>query len=150
MATMGRPPKPIELKRATGNPGKRALPDKNSVILLPAVSAIPEPSRELLGAGLELWGRVWSMAHSWISPSTDVDLLLIVCEQMDERVWLREKVLAEGENEDRKALRMLERAIVDNLSLLGFSPTDRSRLGVAEVKKQTKLEELLARKSQRE
>jgi hypothetical protein len=69
---------------------------------------------------------------------------------MDERVWLREKVLAEGENEDRKALRMLERAIVENLSLLGFSPTDRSRLGVAEVKKQTKLEELLSRKSQRE
>jgi hypothetical protein len=74
----------------------------------------------------------------------------MVCEQMDERAKLRTQVWNEGKNDERKALRMLERAIVDNLSLLGFTPTDRSRLGVAEVKKQTKLEELLARKSQRE
>ncbi len=144
---MGRPPKPIEVKRATGNPGKRALPDQGSVILLPKVSAIPEPSRELEAAGLELWDRVWSMGHTWISASTDIDLLLILCEQMDERVWLRSQVLATGGNDERRSLRMLERAIVENLSLLGFTPTDRSRLGVAEVKKQSKLEELLARKA---
>jgi hypothetical protein len=74
----------------------------------------------------------------------------MVCEQMDERAKLRTQVWNEGKNDERKALRMLERAIVDNLSLLGFTPTDRSRLGVAEVKKQTKLEELMARKAQRE
>lgn len=149
MATRGRPPKPVELKRATGNPGKRALPDKESVIVLPAVTSIPEPSRQLFQFGLELWNRVWSMGHSWISYSTDVDLLLLVCEQMDERAKLRTLVWNEGKNDERKALRQLERAIVDNLSLLGFTPTDRSRLGVAEVKKQSKLEDLLARKAQR-
>ncbi len=149
MATRGRPPKPVELKRAQGNPGKRALPDKESVILLPAVSTIPEPSRQLFQFGRELWDRVWGMGHSWISYTTDVDLLLMVCEQMDERAKLRTQVWNEGKNDERKALRALERAIVDNLSLLGFTPTDRSRLGVAEVKKQTKLEDLLARKAQR-
>lgn len=149
MASRGRPPKPVELKRATGNPGKRALPDKETVIVLPAVTSIPEPSRQLFQFGLELWNRVWSMGHSWISYSTDVDLLLLVCEQMDERAKLRTQVWNEGKNDERKALRQLERAIVDNLSLLGFTPTDRSRLGVAEVKKQSKLEDLLARKAQR-
>jgi hypothetical protein len=73
----------------------------------------------------------------------------MVCEQMDERAKLRTQVWNEGKNDERKALRQLERSIVDNLSLLGFTPTDRSRLGVAEVKKQTKLEELLARKAER-
>ncbi len=149
MATRGRPPKPVELKRATGNPGKRALPDQENLIILPAVTSIPEPSRQLFQFGLELWNRVWSMGHSWISYSTDVDLLLLVCEQMDERAKLRTQVWNEGKNDERKALRQLERAIVENLSLLGFTPTDRSRLGVAEVKKQSKLEDLLARKAQR-
>jgi hypothetical protein len=46
-------------------------------------------------------------------------------------------------------LRELDRTIVSNLSLLGFSPTDRMRLGIAEVKKQSRLEELMARKAAR-
>jgi hypothetical protein len=36
-----------------------------------------------------------------------------------------------------------------NLSMLGFTPSDRTRLGIAEVKAASKLEELLARKEQR-
>lgn len=149
MATRGRPPKPVELKRATGNPGKRALPDRENVIVIPAVTSIPEPSRQLFQFGLELWNRVWQMGHSWISYNTDVDLLLMVCEQMDERAKLRTQVWNEGKNDERKALRSLEKQIVENLSLLGFTPTDRSRLGVAEVKRQSKLEDLLARKADR-
>jgi len=39
---------------------------------------------------------------------------------------------------------------VSNLSLLGFTPSDRSRLGVAEVKTESKLEELMRRKAERE
>jgi len=39
--------------------------------------------------------------------------------------------------------------IVSNLSLLGFTPADRSKLGVAEVKAQTKLEELMEKKALR-
>lgn len=150
MATRGRPPKPVEVKRATGNPGKRALPDAGNLILLPAISEIPEPSRQLFQFGRELWDRVWSMGSNWLSYNTDVDLLLMVCEQMDERAKLRTQVWNEGKNDERKALRSLEKQIVENLSLLGFTPTDRSRLGVAEVKKQSKLEDLLARKANRE
>jgi hypothetical protein len=45
----------------------------------------------------------------------------------------------------RRGLRELDRQIVSNLSLMGFSPSDRSRLGVAEIKSKSKLQELLER-----
>lgn len=149
MAQRGRPPKPTEIKRLTGNPGKRALPEKSNLVLLPAIRDIPEPSRKLFSQGRELWDRVWTMGHTWISYSTDVELLLLVCEQLDERTKLRTTVWNEGRTDERKALRSLEKQIVENLSLLGFTPTDRSRLGIAEVKKMSKLEELRAKQEER-
>jgi hypothetical protein len=48
-----------------------------------------------------------------------------------------------------KQLNDLERLITSNLGLLGFTPSDRTRLGLAEVKAKSKLEELMARKEQR-
>jgi len=142
MGQRGRPPKPIEVKRMLGNPGKRPLPEASNIVLLPAVNEIPEPNRKLFEFGRELWDRVWTMGHTWLSYSTDLDLLLIVCEQLDERAKLRTKVWNDGRSDERKALRQLEKQIVENLSLLGFTPTDRSRLGIAEVRKLSKLEAL--------
>jgi hypothetical protein len=37
----------------------------------------------------------------------------------------------------------IEKQITQNLSLLGFTPTDRSRLGLAEIKAKSKLQELM-------
>jgi hypothetical protein len=72
-------------------------------------------------------------------------------EALCERETLRELVLAQPDNPKlRSGLRELERQIVSNLGLLGFSPSDRARLGLAEVKKESKLEELLRRKAERE
>jgi hypothetical protein len=73
----------------------------------------------------------------------------MTCEQIDERIKLRTSVWNNNRSDERKALRALDREIVNNLSLLGFSPSDRTRLGVAEVKKQSKLEELMQKKAQR-
>lgn len=150
MAQMGRPPKPTELKRLQGNPGKRALPKETEMILLPAAIGIPEPSRPLLKYGQEMWDRIWNMGNSWISPTTDIELVLMTAEMVDERWNLRVKVMGSDDPKMRRGLRELDKMIVSNLSLLGFSPTDRMRLGVAEVKKQSKLEELLAKKAARE
>ena len=142
---MGRPPKPVEQKRALGNPGKRALPKEGEVQVLPASSGVPEPHRPLGDAGLQLWERIWSAGIQWISPQTDVELLLMTCESLDEREQLREIVMASGESKDRRALRLLNGEITSNLSMLGFSPVDRARLGVAEVTRRSKLEELMAK-----
>jgi hypothetical protein len=145
MANRGRPPKPIEQKRLLGNPGKRPLPKQKDIVLLEPIKTTPKPPRKLFDPGLELWNRVWESGIAWISPTTDVDLLMLVCEQMDERFKLRSQVWQSNRSDERAALRRLEQQIVQNLSLLGFSPADRSRLGIAEVRRVSKLEELKAR-----
>jgi hypothetical protein len=149
MAQMGRPPKPVEQKRLTGNPGKRKLPNEGEIVLLPAAVEAPEPSRPLMKYGREVWDTVWKVGVNWISPNTDVELLLMTCEMVDERWNLRVKVMQTDDAKLRRGLRELDRIIIGNLSLLGFTPADRTRLGWAEVKTQSKLEMLLAKKAER-
>ena len=150
MAQMGRPPKPVELKRVTGNPGKRKLPNEGKIVILPAATSTPEPARPLMKYGREVWDTVWQVGVNWISPNTDLELLLMTCEMVDERWNLRVKVMQTDDSKMRRGLRELDRLIIGNLSLLGFTPTDRSRLGWAEVKTQSVLEEFMARKAARE
>jgi hypothetical protein len=150
MANMGRPPKPIEQKRLTGNPGKRALPDTAVVQLIERATTIPEPGRPLLKYGRELWDKVWEAGVNWISPTTDMELLLMTCELVDERWNLRVKVMQNDDSRMRRGLRDLDRLIIGNLSLLGFTPSDRSRLGVAEVKAQSKYQQLMEMKARGE
>ena len=145
----GRPSKPIEQKRLLGNPGKRAMPDENSVVLMQQVEQTPEPPRPLLKYGQDLWDRIWGMGATWVSDKTDLELLVMTCEMVDERWNLRVKVMQSDDPVMRRGLRELDRQIVSNLSLLGFTPSDRSRLGVAEVKAKSKLEELMDRRASR-
>lgn len=49
-------PKPVEQKRAVGNPGKRALP-KAILTVMPATAPPPAPLT-LLPAGIEQWERL--------------------------------------------------------------------------------------------
>lgn len=143
----GRPTKPIEQKRMLGNPGRRPLPESSALVQLNGVTEIPEPSRPLLKYGREFWDKIWSMGSTWISFNSDSELLLMTCEMIDERWNLRVKVMQNDEPRLRRGLRELDRQIISNLSLLGFTPSDRSRLGVAEVKAASKLEELKLRKA---
>jgi len=146
----GRPSKPIEQKRLLGNPGKRAMPDEDSVVLMQQVEQTPEPPRPLLKYGQDLWDRIWGMGATWVSDKTDLELLIMTCEMVDERWNLRVKVMQSDDRHMRRGLRELDKQIVSNLSLLGFTPSDRSRLGVAEVKAKSKLEELMERRANRE
>lgn len=148
MSRAGRPPKPVEVKRALGNPGKRALPPANTIVALPQIVDTPEPSRPLGTHGKQFWDRVWEMGSTWISSNTDYEAMLMTAEMVDERWNLRVKVMREGVARDRRALRDLDRAIQSQLSLLGLTPADRTRLGVAEVKKMSKLAELRQMRSE--
>ena len=145
MAGRGRPPKPLEEKRRLGNPGKRALPSANEVVPLEAANGIPEPLRPLGKMGLEFWERTWQVGMNWISPKADIELMMMTAEMIDERTILRTLVF-QDRNADRPKLRAglreLEKQIQSNLALLGLSPADRARLGLAEVKRQSKLAEL--------
>ena len=149
MAQRGRPPRPVEQKKMLGNPGRRPLPDDSVMQVLPAANGVPEPARSLGADGFTLWCRIWDSGIGWVSPDTDIELLLMTCESLDERSELVEQVKESRDPKDRRALRALNSEIVSNLSLLGFTPADRTRLGVAQVKAKTRLEEMMARRDSR-
>jgi hypothetical protein len=138
---MGRPPKPVEQKRLIGNPGKRPLPDESTVIALPG--GYVEPIRELDAAGQSLWDKIFGAGELWISNRTDLHFLQMVCEQHDRREYLREKLMEETDNwRIHRQLTDLEQVITSNMGRLGLTPADRTKLGYAEVKRRSKLEEL--------
>ena len=154
----GRPPTPTERKRRTGNPGKRPLPEP--VVQLAAVAHIPPPPATLAEAGRTVWERLWTAGQAWLSPTTDLDLLTRLCEAHDEREAIRDAIAEEGymvtgsmgqrrANPLLSELRSLEAQMTRYESLCGFTPTDRARLGYAEVKRASKLDELIARRQAR-
>lgn len=145
----GRPSKPIEVKRKLGNPGGRKLPNQGEIQMFEPVSSLPEPARPLLKYGREFWDKVWLNGLQWISVNTDSELLLMTCELVDERWNLRVRVMQSNDWRERRALRELDDRIIRNLSLMGFTPADRSKLGVAEVKAISKMEALKRRADER-
>ena len=145
----GRPSKPIEVKRKLGNPGRRPLPNQQEIQMFDPVVSVPEPARPLLKYGREFWDKVWLNGLQWISVNTDSELLLMTCELVDERWNLRVRVMQSNDWRERRALRELDDRIIRNLSLMGFTPADRSRLGVAEVKAISKMEALKRRADER-
>lgn len=134
MARTGRPPKPVEQKRRAGNPGRRPLPDGSALAAVPAADVAPV---ELDVA--DTIAGVFAAGSHWLA-ATDVTALALLRESLEERQSLRDAVLA-GHG-DRKELRALDKQVVELLSALGFDPAARSRLGLAEVKAATKLEQL--------
>ena len=150
----GRPKKPVEIKRRAGNPGGRALPVPVAVVT--AAPSTPRAPKGLERPGRSLWRAVWRDAGDWLAP-TDAVLVRMLCEAADERENLRELIAAEGYTFTTakgyvgihpvvSTLRKLEAQIISMLSMLGFSPADRTRLGLVEVKRAGRLEDLLRRR----
>jgi len=143
---MPNPPKPIEQKRLIGNPGRRPLP--KNVVELPQLVGTPTPLRPLGETGLAFWHEAWGKGQLWLG-RTDAWLVQLTAEMLDERDELR-GILAErvarGDDDswrDRRQLRDLERSLISNLSLMAWTPVDRSRYGLAEVKAKSKLAEFM-------
>lgn len=140
---MSNPPKPIEQKRLLGNPGKRAMPSPEIVLHAGRVDA-PEG---LGSAGRSLWSRVFDEGEIWVSPRIDFVLLERVCRALDRAVVL-EQLFDEdpGNRQTVMSINETDKVIFSGLGLLGFSPADRARLGLAEVKRRSKLDELMAKR----
>lgn len=152
---MGGPaPTPLERKRARGNPGKRAIPKNEATIALEALTEDHMPAG-LGAAGSDFWLRSVEVAGSWLSQS-DAELLRLTAEALDRRAQTIETLDREGWSVTTDKgypykhplvglLTDLEKQIGQWLAALGMNPTDRSRLGVAEVKKKGTLELLQER-----
>ena len=143
---MPNPAKPLEQKRLTGNPGQRKLPSLNDTFELEA--GYVEPHQELGEAGMQLWSRVFSKGKSWISRSTDIDALLIICKQLDRQLLLEKQFQADPSDfHIARQLLELEKTIMSGLGLMGFTVDSRSRLGLAEIKAKSAFEQLMAERS---
>lgn len=162
MARMGRPPKPVEVHRRNGNPSRRNLPEP--IVTLPAAVVAPKPPPGLGRAGKSLWESVWQYAQAWISPTLDigtVEMAVLTRDFIEEcRAQIKKDGLTHNEpivtptgevagmrpvshpliREQRAAEKQLERW----LSVLALTPTDRARLGLAQVQQQSVLERLIA------
>jgi hypothetical protein len=144
---MPNPAKPIERKRKLGNPGNQKLPPV--VVIAEPVTEIPTPLRQLGRFGLEAWESIWTAGAHWIHGSTDIRIVQILCEAEDERAQLRHRVLTDQDWHDRNGLRSLEEFIIRIYSMLGFSPVDRGKMGVGEVRTLNVLDELRAMRERR-
>ncbi len=141
---MPRAAKPIERKRRTGNPGKRPLPE--TIIVSTQITDEPEPLRPLNVPGRQSWTRIWGAGAYWLSGDTDIQIVQMLCESEDERYLLRKRLWENNDWHDRNALRSLENFMMSIYSLLGFSPVDRGKLGVGEVRPASVVDELKARR----
>lgn len=142
---VGRPTKPAELKIVQGNPGKRSIRVSEGVA--PVSYGYREPVRPLNEVGLRFWDSIYRSGELWIA-QTDVELVQLVCELLDRREILREAWLANPTDRPiNMSLIELERELVRSLSLLGFTPSDRTRLGLVSAKTKSKLQELLDAKA---
>lgn len=151
----GRPPKPMELKRATGRaPGRdsggRKLNELSVVTPLPMAEKIPDAPAMLGADGAQLWQRVWDQAITWLSPLSDINAIENACKLADAVAAARVKYMATLEAADARAYVAINKSFTDALASLGFDPVSRSRLGVAEVKKMSALEQLVANRQQRQ
>lgn len=153
----GPPPKPAELKRKQGNPGKRSMPKAAQVVALPRLE--PDIPDSLGPDGAEFWRHIMRVAGNWIGAS-DLPLLKMAAEGYDRRAFFLRVLADEGwsvmtekgypyRHPLVQALSDLEKQLSGWLSALGLTPADRSRLGLAEVKAKSKLEELRERQERR-
>lgn len=132
----GRPAKPIEQKRRTGNPGKRPLPAAGSIALVPPLEV--EAWEMSPSEALE---RVLTEGVHWIARTDSPHVALLL-----DALKLLDRAKAGSVRDEIEA----QKHVANLLGELGFNPSARSKLGLAEVKAQSKLEEIRARRSQRD
>lgn len=158
----GRPAKPVEQHRLAGNPSKKQLPHAPMPGEgLSGINGIPTPPS--LGVdGLALWEHVWTAGKQWLSPDSDRTIITLLCQAQDEHEEIRRQigigeipryyVTANGQMVTHPMvtqLSALRTQMTAWLAAIGFSPSDRSRLGLAEVRVRDELDELTKRRADR-
>jgi len=143
----GRPPKPTEQKRRLGNPGQRRLP--TPIVALPAVIRAEDAAPGFADGRAMLQRLLDDGGHVWIGP-TDRAKTQRAVELWDDVAFARRAWLADPTDATTgRMYRDLGKALDECLASLGLDPVSRSRLGVAEVKVRSKLEELRDRRAAR-
>ena len=143
MARTGRPPKPIEEHKRTGTYNATRHGPRNALAAVAPIE-VAEVS-PLEREALAVFDEVLEQGVHWLA-RTDAPSLVMLRSLLEERDGLRVDAMA-GSTEARTQLRALDKQIMPLLAALGFDPASRARLGLAEVKAKSKLEELRERQA---
>jgi len=154
---MGRRKEPLErmMAKAKGNgrtPGGREIAIRESGPVEQAVRRPPAP-RGLRQRGRLEWRKTWE-AGFWLKNDQDYHWIEQIARAYDDIDTYREVVAREGltvtgsQNQTVAhpliaEIRRCEQTIRQCLSVLGFSPTDRAKLGLAEAKARGALRKLI-------
>lgn len=155
----GRPPKPIERKRLTGrtpntDSGGRRLPVVCEAVVKETL--VPDAPDGLGARGSSEWVKIWTAGNAWLAPNIDYPWVEMICRAYDDIDAFRVKIKRDGLIQKGsmgqvvshpliQSVRQAEATVQKCLSTIGFSPTDRARLGLAEIKRQSALEEMMAK-----
>lgn len=112
-------------------------------------TGVPEFPPDLDEAGRSMWRDIWAAGLTWISPQSDTWAVEIVCRLTDDLAIARDRYRATREPADGRMVATFNTELHKGLAELGFNPTARSRLGVAEVKKMSALEQMIADRAAR-
>jgi P27 family predicted phage terminase small subunit len=140
------------------------------------LSNIPELPFGLEDHGRRMWLDTWGYAAPWLTPALDSPLVAQAARLYDEVIELREDIASRGRllrepivtptgelvrdgdgdlifkvtpNPAVKMLRDAEKELRATLIDLAIPPAARARLGLAQVKAESALDKLLARRAER-
>ncbi len=125
------------------------MPEPAAVVALPPAQGVPPYPADLGLDGRRLWDRAWNAALTWIAPGTDAEQIEEAARLADDVAAARKRYRATTDPADARALVAVSKQLTEALSALGFNPTARARLGVAEVKRVSALEKLLNERQKR-
>ncbi len=148
----GRPPKPAAMKRAAGNPGKRAIVEP---VAMPASATPPRVPRGMPKEGATLWRRLAPLLwERGVLTEADLPAFEMMCIHWAIAVRARARILREGSvTVDERGLprkhpllqvwRDNSKAWREYAVQFGLTPVARERLHVADGDGGTSLAELL-------
>lgn len=151
---------PVERKRMLGNPGHQKLPAVHTTAAIAPAVDPPKPARHLPAGGMRVWRRLWKFGAAWLSQGTDLEIMTRLVEAYGERDELRDLIDEHGRTTRGSTGQLVTSPYVAQLSdvdkrilrmeqACGFTPADRSRMGLAEVRAASSLDKLAAERDRR-
>lgn len=158
--TAGRPRKPVERLKATARDAThkadgRPLPAVRTTVAPDTATSVPRAPNGLGRRGAVEWRKVWTAGHGWLKPAQDYAWVEMIARAWDDIETFRAKVAEDGLIQTGSMgqviahpliaeIRRAEGTIQKCLSMIGFSPSDRARLGWTEVQTASKLKAMMA------
>ena len=149
-----------------GGPGSGRKPQQgNGTVAIPPAAAgavaIPRRPTGLADRGRREWPKIWAAGASWLQADQDYPWIEQVCRAWDDIAEYRKLIKADGLVQTGSQgqpvahpliaeVRRCEDTIRKCLAEIGFSPAARARLGLAQAKTASKLDELAAKRAERE